>query len=490
MLLEAWSSQVRPVLRGERGAIAAAHPLAVAAGQQMFAAGGTACDAAIAAQAVLCVLMPDACGIGGDLLALVRRPGQPVQALHGAGTAPAAQRTASDDGASSITVPGIVDAWCRMSALSGSLPLSQVLAPAIQLARSGMRVSTALADALMRQAPRLERGGASNWALFGKGAGSRVNQPELAALLEAIGQQGRSAFYDGKAAQAIARTISALGGCLSQQDLAAHATTISVPVQVEWGDWRVLVQPPMTQGVLLAMAVQAWDRMGPTESALQDHIGIELTQAAFAFRDEVARGGALLQEPLALDLNRASGRGGPRAYLHTAGVAAADREGHVVSSLVSVFDDFGSAVFVPELGITLNNRAAGFTQGANAVAPGRFPVHTLAPAMLETPRGMLALSTPGADGQVQTLLQVLAALRLQGADLASAIARPRWRSENGRLLVERTHEAQVSLQASGHQLVPLPDGDARFGAVVCAGVMDGDPVAASDWRRETAAGVA
>jgi gamma-glutamyltranspeptidase/glutathione hydrolase len=160
----------------------------------------------------------------------------------------------------------------------------------------------------------------------------------------------------------------------------------------------------------------------------------------------------------------------------------------VISSLVSVFDDFGSCVFVPDLGITMNNRAGGFTEGANAAAPGKRPVHTLAPAMLSTPQGVLALATPGADGQVQTLLQVLVAIHREGVDLAQAIARPRWRSENSELLIEQSHAAIDRLTALGHRVIPLADGEVRFGAVVCAGWIDDQPVAVADWRRETAAG--
>jgi gamma-glutamyltranspeptidase/glutathione hydrolase len=161
----------------------------------------------------------------------------------------------------------------------------------------------------------------------------------------------------------------------------------------------------------------------------------------------------------------------------------------VVSSLVSVFDDFGSCVFVPQLGITLNNRAGGFTAGANAPGPGKRPVHTLAPCMLATPRGMLALATPGADGQVQTLLQVLKGLQIEALDLATAIARPRWRSEDGGLLIEQSHSELESLLALGHRITRCADGDARFGAVVSAGYLDAEPIAAADWRRETSAGV-
>ena len=147
-------------------------------------------------------------------------------------------------------------------------------------------------------------------------------------------------------------------------------------------------------------------------------------------------------------------------------------------------------MFVPELGITLNNRAGGFTAGANAAAPGKRPVHTLAPVLLTTPQGVLALATPGADGQVQTLLQVIVAMKRQRVAVAQAIARPRWRSEGGRLLIEQRHDQIARLAALGHRVERLADGDLRFGAMVCAGHIDGQLLAVADWRRETAAGVA
>jgi gamma-glutamyltranspeptidase / glutathione hydrolase len=196
-----------------------------------------------------------------------------------------------------------------------------------------------------------------------------------------------------------------------------------------------------------------------------------------------------LQQPLPVDLQKASHRGGPRAYLHTAGVAASDADGRVISSLVSVFDDFGSCVYVPDLGITLNNRAGGFTTGANAAAPGKRPVHTLAPILVQTGEGMLGLATPGADGQVQTLLQVLLRIGCEGLDLAQALARPRWRSEGGSILIETRHPRRDALARLGHHLKPIPDGEVRFGAVVCAGFIDEEPIVAADWRRETFAAV-
>jgi gamma-glutamyltranspeptidase/glutathione hydrolase len=494
LIAETFSSAVRPALRGRFGAVAAAHPLAVAAGQELLTNGGSAADALIAAQAVLCVVMPDACGLGGDMLALVHAPGvdapgaQP-QAVNGTGAAPRNLRRVSDDGAHSITVPGIVDAWCTLSESWGRLPLARALQPAIRLAHAGLRTSDMFAATLAKHRKRLLAGGAERWVLFDAPAGAVIAQPQLAALLERIAADGRAGFYFGAAAQAIAAAIAALGGTLDAADLAAHQTVLAAPIVTRTAPFTLASQPPMTQGVLLNMALQALMQHGRLAAPLDDHAAVELTNAAFAYRDRIVEGAALLERDLPIDLTRASNRPGPRAYLHTAGVACADADGRVISSLVSVFDDFGSCVFVPELGITLNNRAGGFTTGANAAGPGKRPVHTLAPILLQTPQGMLALATPGADGQVQTLLQVVMGLTEEDADLASVIARPRWRSENGELLIERDHGAVAGLRALGHRVVECASGDVRFGAVVSAGFLDETPVAAADWRRETTAGV-
>jgi gamma-glutamyltranspeptidase/glutathione hydrolase len=460
---------------------------------QVLEAGGSAVDAAVAAQAVICTVVPQAAGLGGDLLALVHRPGRPAVAVNGVGRSPAAAPARwGTDGGSSVTVPGLVDGWLTLHGLGGRLDLGTCLAPA-RAAAEGHPVSDDLAGAARTHAERLRRHGAGGWPPLTLPAGAPWVQPELGALLDAVAADGRAAFYEGRAAEAVAAAVRGCGGTLSADDLAAHRTTTAEPVAVAWDGGRLLVQPPSTQGVLLAMAAQWLERSGraPGDLAEADHVLVELVGAAFAHRaDVVARGAALLDEPLAVDPDRASGSGGPRSYLHTAGVAVADADGTVVSSLVSVFDDFGSGVLVPELGIVLGNRAAGFTDGANAPGPGRYPVHTLAPALLERDGGVLALATPGADGQVQTLLQVLARLRYEGAPLADALDGPRWRSEDGRLLVEQGHPAAAALRALGHDVVDRPSGEDVFGAVVAAGHDGAGPHAAADRRRGVTAGAA
>lgn len=469
----------------------------------MLDAGGNAVDAAITAQAVIATVMPQAAGLGGDLLALVHAPDGTVHAINGTGSSPAtAPREWATDGGSSVTVPGLVDGWHRAHSRWGRLPLATTLASAVALAGDGYPVDSDLVDAATIHRPRMERYGGGGWSLLSaarEGVGTVWRQPELAELLSRIADEGPSALYRGSAAESIAAAVAATGGTLSAEDLAAHTTATPPAVSTPWNDGRLFVQPPSSQGILLAMAARWLERSPHLDLDRLDHLLVEVTEAAFAHRDSIGGPASdLLEQVLDVDEETARGLGGPRAYLHTAGVAAADSDGLVVSSLISVFDDFGSAVLVPELGIVLGNRAAGFTSGDNAPRPGARPVHTLAPALVVDADGApLALATPGADGQVQTLLQVLAGVRFGGMTLSEAIARPRWRSENGRLLIEPDHPETARLAGRGHLVTPRDRGDGVFGAVVAAGLSTGgataraagQPFAEADWRRGVTCGV-
>ena len=484
--LDTFSAPHRPVLSGAHGAVAAAHPLAVSAGLSLLERGGTAADAAIAAQAVLAVVAPEACGIGGDVFALCGGGPTPV-AVNGSGPAPRAAERAAGDGGASVAVPGLVPGWEAMQEAAGRLGLAACLAPAIRLAEEGMRPDPSLLRARDAQSERLRAGGAGTWALLAAGPGDVWRQPELAQVLREIAASGAAALQHGDRAGQIAAACRAHGGAMTPEDLAGAAAPRAAPLAAEVFGARVSVQPPVSQGVLLLMALAALERAAPGPEG-RDHAAVELTQAAFRHRDAVSRGAALLEVPLDHDPGRARRLGGPRSYLHTAGVAAADAAGGLVSSLVSVFDDFGSGVFVPEAGFVLNNRLGGFTAGDNAFAPGKRPVHTLAPVLVERDGATVALATPGADGQVQTLLQVLIDWLVRERDLAASVAAPRWRSEDRRLLIEAGHPAAEALAAKGHEVVALAPGDMRFGAVCAAGQVAGRPVALADWRRTTWAG--
>ncbi|MBN9107481.1 MAG: gamma-glutamyltransferase [Pseudonocardia sp.] len=470
------------------GAVAAAHPLAAAAAREVALNGGNAVDAAVAAQAVICVAMPNAAGVGGDVLALVRTPDGTVTAVTGTGRAARDWATLGGPGAgNSVTVPGALGGWADLNERLGVLPFGDVLGPAARLARDGLIVDDDLVAAVAAHGERLATV-SPDAPVLGVSLGDRWTQPALAALLDRASEIGPGALYRGEGADAVARAVAAAGGSLAAADLHEHASIIGDPVAVGWDGATVHVQPPNSQGVLLAMALQWLDcRWDEFDADRRDHVMAEIIGEVFAHRDDSGRGAALLAEPLDVDTERAGVHaGGPRSYLHTAGVATADSDGWVVSSLVSVFDGFGSAIHVPELGLYLNNRADGFTAGANAPRPAHRPVHTLAPMLSTHPDGStLAMSTPGADGQVQTLLQVVSHLRA-GADLEAALAAYRWRCEDGNLLVETGHPLADALAARGHRVVARPFGAGVFGSVVAAGSSPGrPPFSASDPRRQS-----
>jgi gamma-glutamyltranspeptidase/glutathione hydrolase len=473
--------------RSALGAVAAAHPAAVDAGIEAFRRGGNAVDAAVAAQAALCVAMPEACGLGGDSLCLIASPDGRVEAVNGAGAAPLESPPAANTPGGAVTVPGIVHAWGVLGGSAGRLGLAADLSRPALLASEGIAVGRSTAAAVASQEDRLIAGGAGSWELLHRSAGELWIQDVLAELLGSIADEGPDPFYRGRIAAAIAAAVQAHGGTLSERDLAEHVTPQPEPIGVAWDGGRLFVQPPMSQGILLAMAAAWFEARDKPEAFDLQHLGVEAVSAAFEHRHRVRHGAALLEVELDVDPHTASHRSGPRGYLHTAGVATAGADGTVVSSLVSVFDDFGSGVFVPEGGFVLNNRAEGFGEAPNDPRPGGRPVHTLTPAIVLDAKGHpMALATPGADGQVQTLLQMLLAMRYDRIDIASAIDRPRWRSEDGRLLIEDGHPAVQGLRDRGHLVDTIEFGDQRLGAVVAAGVDEDGPWACGDHRREVA----
>ena len=302
--LNPFASKARPVLAGTLGAISAAHPLAVSAGQEMLAADGNAVDATIAAQAVLSVVAPDACGLGGDAFYLVRDASGRVTAINGAGAAARGATAATTNGGASVTVPGMVSAWGTLAADWSRLPLARSLQPALRLARSGVRVDAHVLGAMRTHRVRLLSGGAESWALLALREGEPWVQTELAASLDTIATRGVTAFYSGEIARAIASAVQSHGGALGIDDLAGHETEVTKPIIVPWRGLSVSVQPPASQGVLLALVLVNLARLGEIPAESFDHAAVELTKAAFDLRDRSGEGEALLREQL--DLRSAS----------------------------------------------------------------------------------------------------------------------------------------------------------------------------------------
>ena len=488
----------RPLARGTRGAAATGHPLATEAALEVFAEGGNATDAAISAAYALCVLLPESCGLGGDALLTVRDAEGPLIAFNGSGKSPRSHTgSVPRDGARTATVPGLVRALEDARERCGHLPRESLLAGAIRLARDGFPAGDPLLAAISRQRERLEPTG---WPpLEGRlAAGTPLRQTELAELLERIAAHGPPAFYEGEIAAAIRAVAQRADGALDELDLRVHETQIAEPLEVSFHGSRVHAQPPVSQAVLGLMALKHLDAVRPDRGPPRLHAAIEAIEAAFLHRDRVANAEIaqlLLAEPLSVDPERAGLRGGPTAQTHTTAVATADANGMVVSMVISVFDEFGCAALVPEGGFFLNNRMMGFSTSPgspNEVGPGKRPVHTLSPMLVEGDDTAFGISTPGADGQVQTLVQVIDAIVEERLDTTAALDRRRWRSSDARLLLEEGFDpdAAEGLAEVGHRIEWRPAGDRPFGATVIAGIdrREGTVFAAADLRREAWAG--
>ena len=482
----------RPLLRGCRGGVVAAHPLAVTAGDDVLRAGGNAVDAAVAAAAALAVVAPDQCGLGGDALLLVREPDGAVAAYVGAAAVPRRPiLPVTAYGPASAGVPGAVAAWCAAHEASGHLPLADVLGPATDLALTGFPVSDWLAGARDRRAGRLDDG-APGWPLLTARPGDVWRQGALAETLEAVRADGVDGFYRGPVAEAIERAVTTGGDGIDRDDLAAYAVAAEAPVTGTHASARLAVTPPPSQAALALLALDALRDAPPPRTVAGEHAAIEAIKHAFERREDLrTAGGAerVRARPLAAAPARASDLRGPTAADHTAAVTAADGEGLVVSMLVSVFHEFGSGVLVPEGGFVLNNRLSGLV-GADALPPGGSrALHTLSPMLLEHDvQGVLAMATPGADGQVQILVQ-LARLVLDAAvPVAEALDAPRWRAVRGSVLCEQSFDPALAdgLAALGHAVERRPDGHPLFGAAAVAGLdaRTGTVVCGTDPRRE------
>lgn len=489
----------RPVLRSRHGVVACGSPAAASAAADALCDGGTAVDASIAAAAVLAVVQPHACGLGGDAMLLVREAGT-VLAINGNGQAPTQlANTIPADGGGTAAVPGFVAGLLAAHERFGRLPLPRLFAPAIDLASSGFPVGDELAAALRTHRSRLLRTSTA-WPLCDTAitAASVVTLPRLAEALAEIAREGRAAFYAGESARAIATAVTADGGAMTIRDLEQYRAILRAPVRGEFGGATIELTPPPSQGILLLLALNQLVQSELDGQRLDLSAKLEAIQDAFRYRSIVACEDAeellLAGDPeTATSLQPLGGR--PRGYNHTAAICVADERAQAVSALVSVFDDFGSATFVPELEIHLNSRLLGFDDGPNAPSPGQRPVHTLAPAIVTTPARVIAIATPGADGQIQTLLQVLFAVLKEAVPLNEALHLPRWRIVGGDLVLEQGFPSLDKSALDGSAVTGVrvaSAGDELFGAVSAALIpLNGGALEAmSDPRRESWAAVA
>ena len=448
--------------------IATPHPAASEAAGGLLAAGGTAVDAAIAAAGVLTVVYPHNCSVGGDLIGLVRKAGQPPRNVFGVGRAASAidahawrRRFAERvpaTGALSISVPGVVSGWQALHELGGRLPLRQLLEPAVALAADGAAVSTSLARALQAldsPDPGLDQ-------IFGSQgkrlrAGDTFFQPRLAETLAKIGEDPDS-YYRGELAERLAHFLESVGSPITVADFSRHRAVVGDASLTRAGELapRLFTAGLPSQGIFFAglaslvsgLLAEGYELLGNDAALLARAFGeiLRLRDALLSDPSRSAGADRIRERLAAVDLLRTASAtssarsGGSVTPLvsesaappsgDTVAVVACDDQGNSVSMLQSVFHSFGSRILDPETGVLFHNRQSMFTLRKGApgeLGPGLMPPHTLCPAMVDAVDGTpsLVLSTMGGRSQPQILVQVLLQLAA-GSSATEAVSAPRF----------------------------------------------------------------
>ncbi|MBI1787742.1 MAG: gamma-glutamyltransferase family protein, partial [Acidobacteria bacterium] len=404
-----------------QGIVSTSQALASQAGAQVLARGGSAIDAAIAANAVLGVTEPQMNGIGGDLFVLYwdAKTGK-LTGLNSSGWAPQGlsidflkknqHKQMPRTGIHSATAPGCVEGWEKLHRRFGRLPWKDLFESAIYYAQQGFPVTEVIAGTWgatrNKDAPEFA---AERRVFFPNGRAPRVGEvfrnPDLAGAYERIAAGGADAFYRGPIAEAILKTSRLLGGTLAAGDLAEFSAEWVEPISTNYRGWTVYELPPNGQGMAALQMLNILSQFEPEapQSAEDLHRKIEAMKLAYAdLRRYVADPrfasvptAGLLSMPYAAQRARlidpdsarcTVGAGTPIVSGDTTYLAVVDREGNIASWIQSVSAIFGSGVVVDAMGFHLHNRGGGFSldpKHPNALAPRKRPFHTIIPAFLE-----------------------------------------------------------------------------------------------------------
>ncbi|MFT4264538.1 MAG: gamma-glutamyltransferase, partial [Nocardioides sp.] len=452
--------------RGRGGGVAAPHHLASRAGIEVLSAGGSAVDAAIAANAVLTVVDPSAAGLGGDAFWLVWSPRDGrVVGLNGSGRSGSLTPLAGREGTlmervgpATVTVPGAVRSWLDAHRRFGRLPTERLLAPAISAAQDGFPASPTFVDDIEwmhRAATGSAHGSVLDGLLRRHGRPWRpseiVRLPRLAATLDRLATAGLADFYEGQIAADLERYFRSISAPIAAGDLTRHTSLWCEPVSATYRGVELVTTPPNSSGVT---ALEILSILGETEPPAPDevdtvgwwHRGIEAAKLALADRDAVltdpddldpTRVASLLSREVARDRAR---RIAPYADLDglpvralvggTAVIVTADADGSIAVLIQSVASRFGALLADPVTGVHLHNRGSAFSTDPahpNALRPGARVASSLIPLMvLRNGRPWVALATMGGDSQAQLDAQVVSRLVDGRQSPESALAAPRW----------------------------------------------------------------
>ena len=450
-----------------RAMAATSHPLATQIALDVMKGGGSAVDAAIAANAALGLMEPTGNGIGGDLFAIVWDPKtQRLHGYNGSGRSPRSltlaefQRRGLKEipahGSLPVTVPGAVDGWFALHERFGKRPMADNLAPAIGYAREGHPVHEVIASYWERSVPRLSKwpGFSEQFTIQGRAprTGETWKNPHLANTLQRIADGGRDAFYKGDIARTIDAYFKANDGFLSYEDLAAHQGEWVDPVSTNYRGYDVWELPPSGQGIA---ALQILNLLEPYDlkaygfgSPEHVHLFTEAKKLAFAdraasyadpdfYRTPVERlisKGYARERGALISMERAMQAAEPGVIPQlnqgdTIYLTTADADGMMVSLIQSNYRGMGSGMAPPGLGFILQDRGEQFVLKAghpNSYAPGKRPFHTIIPAFVTRDgKPWLSYGVMGGAMQPQGHVQILLNLIDFGMNLQEAGDAPR-----------------------------------------------------------------
>jgi len=486
-------SHARSMVISRYGIVATSHAQASVAGAQVLARGGSAVDAAIAANAVLGVTEPMMNGMGGDLFAIYwdAKTGK-LYGLNSSGWAPKGLTVAHikardatsmpEAGIDTVTVPGAVAGWNALHQRFGRMAWQELFQSAIFYAENGYPVPEVIHAYWADAADWISRDDESRRVFLPGGKAPELGQvfrnPDVAKALRLV-SQGPDAFYRGEVARAILSTSQTLGGTMSADDLAEFSPEWVTPVSTTYRDWTIYELPPNGQGMaalemLNIMETTPASSAGPL-SVAELHKKIEAMKLAYAdlgrynadprfaavpvkglLSKEYARERAKLIDPARADCDVAAGK---PPFSDTTYLSVVDREGNIVSLIQSNYDAFGSGVTVRDMGFVLQNRGALFSLDAsspNVLAPRKRPFHTIIPAFMERGDEHIGFGIMGGANQPLAHAQFVSNMVDYGMNIQAALENARFTVSPQRgcnIVIESRVPADVrqKLAAMGHQ---------------------------------------
>jgi gamma-glutamyltranspeptidase/glutathione hydrolase len=496
---------------GRHGMVVSTHHAAAKAGAQILRQGGNAIDAAVATAFAVGVAQPFSAGVGGGMFALVRLDNGEILALDARETAPAAAtptmytepgvaKRASVHGSLAVAVPSFVPGMITLLEKHGTMPLATVLAPAIELAESGVEIGRyhARLAGFMRNRLAADRF-PETWRIQFEPfdakdmQGQRLVQSDLAKSLRLLARRGESVFRDGVVAKAMVAEVQRRGGLLTLEDLRDYQPRWRKPVMGEYRGLRIAsFPPPSSGGAVLVEALnilEGFDLGGLRQgSAPAIHLVSEAMKLAFADRAAYMGDSDFVDVPIErliskdyaktqrarINLKSAASIRGPGALPEDAGtthLSVTDSAGRAVALTMTINTPFGSGITVPGTGVVLNNEMDDFsvatgtpnsyglvdTRGANLVAPGKRPLSSMTPTIIDRDGQLFMVSgSPGGPRIISTtLLTVLNVVDWQ-MDPQAAVAAPRfhhqWDPNRLRVEPETADEVIQALEARGHEV--------------------------------------